>query len=177
MDKTREYISIKMLHKLSLMIEISNGTDNFYNCFKKTLSPVTLTKICDQHYVKQDFVNFPRKSKQPNTGSKIYLLWEKYSHASIHHHCRATGKTTIKTETCCICLTYVLDGFDRSYDGVIGSIGVSNDVIVVHIHNIYLIFPNGWVQIWCLHLFFSADDIRMLIADPESTIKDRNEPF
>ena len=177
MDKTREYFSIKMLHKLSLMIEISNGTDNFYNCFKKTLSPVTLTKICDQHYVKQDFVNFPRKSKQLNTGSKIYLLWEKYSHASIHHHCRATGKTTIKTETCFICLTYVLDGFDRSYDGVIGSIGVSNDVIVVHIHNIYLIFPNGWVQIWCLHLFFSADDIRMLIADPESTIKDRNEPF
>ena len=74
MDKTREYISIKMLHKLSLMIEISNGTDNFYNWFKKTLSPVTLTKICDQHYVKQDFVNFPRKSKQLNTGSKIYLL-------------------------------------------------------------------------------------------------------
>ena len=177
MDKTREYFSIKMLHKLSLMIEISYGTDNFYNCFKKTLSPVTLNKICDQHYVKQDFVNFTRKSKQLNTGSKIYLLWEKYSHASIHHHCRAIGKTSIKTETCFICLTYVLDGFDRSYDGVIGSIGVSNDVIVVHIHNIYLIFPNGWVQIWCLHLFFSADDICMLIADPESTIKDRNEQF
>ena len=74
MDKTREYISIKMLHKLSLMIQFSNGTDNFYNCLKKTLSPVTLPKICDQHYVKQDFVNFPRKSKQLNTGSKIYLL-------------------------------------------------------------------------------------------------------
>ena len=25
-------------------------------------------------------------------------------------------KTTIKTETCCICLTYVLDGFNWSYD-------------------------------------------------------------
>ena len=74
MDKTREYFSIKMLHKLSLMIEISYGTDNFYNCFKKTLSPVTLNKICDQHYVKQDFVNFPRKSKQPNTGSKIFFI-------------------------------------------------------------------------------------------------------
>ena len=49
----------------------------------------------------------------------------------------------MKTETCFICLTYVLDGFDRSYDGVIGGSGVSNDVIVVHIQNIYLIFPIG----------------------------------
>ena len=120
---------------------------------------------------------FSKKIKQPNTGSKFFLLWEKHSHASIHHHCRATGKTTIKTETCCICLTYVLDGFDRSYDGVIGGSGVFNDVIVVHIQNIYLIFTIGWVQIWCLNLFFSADDIRILIADPGSTIKDRNEEF
>ena len=74
-------------------------------------------------------------------------------------------------------LNICLDGFDRSYDGEIGSIGLSNDVIVVHIHNIYLIFPSGWVQIWCLQLFFSADDIRMRITDPESTIKDRNEQF
>ena len=33
--------------------------------------------------------------------------------------------------------------FDRCYDGVIGSSGVSNDVIGVHIRNIYLIFPTG----------------------------------
>ena len=32
---------------------------------------------------------------------------------------------------------------DRCYDEVIGSSGVSNDVIGFHIHNIYLIFPSG----------------------------------
>ena len=134
--------------------------------YQKIWSGLRKTRLCQ----------FSKKIKQQNTSSKMFLLWEKHSHASIHHHCRATGKTKIETETCFICLTYVLDGFDRSYDGVICS-SVSNDVIVVHIHNIYLIFPSGWVQIWCLHLFFSADDIRMLIADPESTIKDRNEQF
>ena len=35
MDKTRENFSIRMLHKLSLKIDISNATDNLYNCFEK----------------------------------------------------------------------------------------------------------------------------------------------
>ena len=146
MEKTKENFSIRMLHKLSLKIDISNATDNLYNCFEKTPSSVTLTKIYNPDYEEQDLVKFRRKSKQHNTCSKIYLMWEKHSHGSIHHNCRATATTTIKTDTCFICWTYLLDSFDRCYDGVIGSSGVSNNVIGVHIHNIYMIFPTGWVQ-------------------------------
>ena len=74
MDKTRENFSIRILHKLSLKIEISIATDNLYSCFENTPSAVTLTKIYNHDYEEQDFVNFRRKSKQPNTGSKVYLL-------------------------------------------------------------------------------------------------------
>ena len=35
MDKTRENFSIRMLHKLSLKIDIWNATDNLYNFFEK----------------------------------------------------------------------------------------------------------------------------------------------
>ena len=177
MNETREYFLTPNASRSSTLIAISNTIEKFYNCLRKTLSPATLNRKFDRDHVKEDFVNFRRKSKQPNTGSKFYSLQEKHSHWIVHHHRRATRITTINTEASFICWKYVLGGFDGCYESVIGSSGVSKDGIVVHIHSIYLIFLSGWVQRRSVPLLIGVYIIHMSVTDPETTIKDRNEQF